>query len=111
MSDIPGGEIIKNPNDPVEIKKRTVAAIVRLMQEVAPALDKVRLMSQEVADVIDVYGTVTDEDLEALGITAATAGTLVTFMTKMNEFMDASTQSRKSYRTAINSVRRVGAQL
>lgn len=111
MSDVPGGEIASAPNSPVEIKKRTAAAVIRLMQEVSPGLDKIRLMTQEVADVVDVHGTVTDEDLAALGVSAATLTSLVAFMTKLTEFMDSSTQTRKSYRTAINSVRRVGAQV
>lgn len=111
MSGIPSGETTELPNSPVAIKKRTAAALIRHVQKIAPLLDEARLAVQEVADVVDVYGTVTDADLAELGVSAATITSLNTFLTKLIEFMDSSTQTRKSYRTAINSVRRVGAQM
>ncbi|MBK8051098.1 MAG: hypothetical protein IPK16_30765 [Anaerolineales bacterium] len=114
MSDpLPAAETppVKNPNAPELIKLRTAAALVRQIQKLAPILDDTRTVLTELQDVIDVHGAIADEDLTQLGVSAAQVASLQAFLTKLFEFMDNSTQTRKPYRTTINSVRRVGAQL
>jgi hypothetical protein len=54
---------------------------------------------------------VTDEDLAPLGITAAQAGASVDFLTQFFAFMDASSQGQPSYRSQINAIKRIGAQI
>lgn len=98
-------------NSASAIRARTAAALVRYIQELRPSLDKGRLILLEVQDVTEVHGAVTADDLKALGVDTATITVLNTFLTRMIEFMDTSTQSRKSYRSAINAVQRVNAQL
>ena len=114
MSDlVPAAETpsSESPNAPALIKLRTAAALIRQIQKIAPILDDTRTVLTELQDVIDVYGAVGDEELTQLGVSAAQVASLQAFLTKLFEFMDNSTQARKPYRTAINSVRRVGAQL
>lgn len=114
MSDpLPAAEklVAENPNAPAHIKARATAALIRQIQKIAPTLDDARTVLTELQDVIEVHGALADEDLAALGVSAAQVGSLQAFLTKLFEFMDNSTQTRKPYRTAINSVRRVGAQL
>lgn len=114
MSDlVPAAEtpISENPNAPALIKLRTASALIRQIQKIAPMLDDTRTVLTELQDVIDVHGAITDADLSQLGVSAAQVASLQAFLTKLFEFMDNSTQTRKPYRTTINSVRRVGAQL
>jgi hypothetical protein len=107
LSDIPEPY---NPNAPAGIKLRSAAALIRQMQRLAPVLDEARLTLQELTDVVEVYGALTDEELQQLGVSAAQVTSLATFLTKFFEFMDASTQTRKSYRSAINTIRRAAAE-
>ena len=100
--------ILVTENNAAQIKRRTAIAVVRAVQELAPQVDQLRLLVQEVTDVTDTYGTLTDEDLAELGISAATVNGLLTFANKVIEFVDAGTASRKPYRSHINAVRRVG---
>lgn len=102
---------VGTPNAATDIKLRTAAALIRAVQDLTPHLEEARQIVQEVTDVIDSYGTLTDEELENLGVKAATVTNLVTFLTKLVEFLDASTATKKSYRASINSVKRVGAYL
>lgn len=112
MSGIPAGETPPaNPNSPAGIKLRSAAALIRQVQKLAPGLDEARVILQELTDVVEVHGAITDEDLAELGVTAAQVTQLATFLTKLFEFMDTSTATRKSYRSAINAVRRAAAQI
>lgn len=103
--------VVVSPNAPALIKLRTTAALIRQIQKIAPALDDTRLVLTELQDVLEVHGALTDDDLAQLGVSAAQVTSLQAFLTKLFEFMDNSTQTRKPYRTVINSVRRVGAQI
>lgn len=112
MSGIPAGEATPvNANSPEQIKLRSAAALIRQIQKLAPELDEARQTLQELTDVVDVHGALTDEDLASMGVTAAQVTNLAAFLTRLFEFMDTPTQTRKAYRSTINSVRRAAAQL
>lgn len=111
MSGIPASADVGGDNSPSKIKERTAAALIRRIQQLAPQLDEARILVQELQDVTEIHGTLTDDDLARLGVDAVTVTSLGVFLIKLTEFMDAEPQSRKSYRSAINAVRRVGAQI
>lgn len=111
MSDPAVGESTNNGNAPSALKLRSMAALLRQLQALIPGVDNARAGLQEFNDVIAIYGDLTDEDVAPLGITAAQANASVDFLTKFFAFMDTSTQSRASYRSQINAIKRVGAQI
>lgn len=107
-------EIPEHVNSPRLIKLRTAAAMVRLAQELSPYLDDVRLITQEITDVVAAHGgtALTDTELAELNISAATVTQLATFYNALTAFMDATAAPRpQGYRGVVNSVKRVAAQI
>jgi hypothetical protein len=98
-------------NAPSALKLRSMSALMRQLQALTPGVDNARASLQEYNDVVAIYGDVTDEDLAPLGITAAQAGASVDFLTQFFAFMDASSQGQPSYRSQINAIKRIGAQI
>lgn len=100
-----------NVNGASSLKLRSIAALLRQLQALTPGVDNARAGLQEYGDVIAIYGDVTDEDLTPLGITAVQANAAVDFLTQFFAFMDASSEGQPSYRSQINAIKRIGAQI
>lgn len=100
-----------NVNGASSLKLKSIAALLRQLQALTPGVDNARAGLQEYGDVIAIYGDVTDEDLTPLGITAVQANAAVDFLTQFFIFMDASSEGQPSYRSQINAIKRIGAQI
>ena len=78
-------------------------AIVYQVQRLAPVMD-------EGADVLQEYFdsgvTFTDDDVAALGVTAAQVTACLTLLENAGKFFSGTTPTNAAYRTTINSVRR-----
>lgn len=108
----PAAELVdKGVNSDAAMKLRQAAKIIRTAQELAPYMDELRLLALETQDIVKVYGGVTTDDLAELGISDVTLGGIVTFFAQLIEFYDKEVADGISYRTAVNSVRRVAAQI
>jgi hypothetical protein len=111
MNAIPPGDNTNSDNTPSMIKTRSAAALIRQLQGLTPGVDGMRASFQEIQDVIALNGDLTDEDLAPLGLTTVQVAALIDFLTKFFTFMDSSTQSRPSYRSQINAIKRLGVQV
>jgi hypothetical protein len=111
MSDIPAADTTPNANSESQVKTRSAAALIRQLQGLTPGVDAIRAGFQEIQDVIAIHGELTDEDLAPLGMTAVQVAALLDFLAKFLAFLDASTQSRPSYRSQINAIKRLGVQV
>lgn len=109
MSDNP------NPVNPANavgrLRLKSVAGLVRQLQASAEVFDQIRVGMSELQDTVEINGVYTDEDLVALGITAATASQIVGFLVELATFLDTPAEGRPSYRALVNSLRRVEAQI
>jgi hypothetical protein len=107
MSGIPAGEGAAVRNR----RLGTAAAVVRAVQMLAVPMDVAQDTWQEFWDVVNGDGSFTDEELEAMGITAAQLASCVTVLENFNKFVNGNSPSNDAYRVTINTMRRVGAQL
>lgn len=89
----------------------TAAAVVRCVQSLAAPMDASPDIWQEFWDVVNGSGAFTDEELAAMGITAAQLGSCVTVLENLNKFISGDTPATDVYRATINTMRRVGAQI
>lgn len=112
MSEIPSGTETFG-NSPSEIRLRSAANLLRFLQStMLPTIDLADVALIEYQSVIKIHGALTDEDIVRLGMTAVSFTKLVTFLERLIEFAEkTSAQQPDSYRTQLNSVRRVNAQI
>lgn len=87
------------------------AAVVRSVQALAAPMDVAEDTWQEFWDVVNSSGAFTDEELEAMGITAAQLASCVTTLENFNKFMEGQSPANDIYRIVVNTMRRVGAQI
>lgn len=92
-------------------KLGTAAAIVQCVQTLAPAMDVGPDLWQEYWDARNADGDFTDEDVAALGISAADLASCVTLLENLKKFFGNEAVSSDAYRVVVNKVRRVSAQV
>lgn len=92
-------------------KLQTAAAVVRCVQSLAAPMDAAGDIWQEFWDVVNGSESYTDEELTALGITAAQLGSCVTVLENFNKFMTGNSPANDVYRTSVNAMRRVNSQI
>lgn len=86
-------------------KLATATAIVQAVQSLASAADGASDLEAEYFDV----GAPQDEDVTALGLTAADIAACVTLLQQVHKLMTNQATTPAAYRTTLNKVRRVGA--
>ena len=86
-------------------KLDTAKAIVRTVQSLAQATDSAGDLEAEYFDV----GNWTDEDVSAIGITAAQLSACLTLLQQIDLLMTGQATTPSMYRTTLNQVRRVSA--
>lgn len=84
-------------------KLKTAQAIVSTVQSLALATDDADNLVKEYFDA----GTFTDEDLAALGITAAQLAACITLLEQVDKLMTNQATSTADFTATLNSVRRV----
>jgi hypothetical protein len=83
----------------------TAKAIVRAVQSLATATDSAGDLEAEYFDI----GNWTDEDVAAIGITAAQLAAGLTLLQQINLLMTGEATTPAVYRTTLNQLRRVSA--
>lgn len=86
-------------------KLDTAKAIVRTVQSLAQATDSAGDLEAEYFDI----GNWTDEDVAAIGITAAQLAACLTLLQQLDLLMTGQATTPAVYRTTLNQVRRVSA--
>lgn len=86
-------------------KHDTAKAIIKAVQSLATATDSAADLEAEYFDI----GNWTDEDVAALGITAAQLAACLTLLQQVGALMTGSATTPAVYRTTLNTVRRVQA--
>ena len=86
-------------------KLDTAKAIVRTVQSLAQATDSASGLEAEYFDV----GNWTDENVSAIGITAAQLAACLTLLQQVNLLMTGQATTPSMYRSTLNQVRRVQA--
>jgi len=81
----------------------TAKAIISAVKSMATATDQATDLVSEYWDV----GTFVDEDVAALGITAAQLTSCITLLEQVDKLMTNQETSSSMYRTTLNQVRRV----
>ena len=83
----------------------TAKAIVRAVQSLATAMDSAADLEAEYFDI----GNWTDEEVSAIGITAAQLAAGLTLLQQVNLLMTGEATTPAVYRTTLNQLRRVQA--
>ena len=87
-------------------KIETARAILGCVQTLTTAMDTGADVWQEFWDVTNARGAYTDEELAALGITAAELAGCVTLLDNLRKFFGNEPVSQDAYRVVVNNVRR-----